>query len=346
MNKKLIKNFVLDTLYSFNASESVYIIVYRYVEILLLPYILKVIGDKYANNSLNVQNVTLLILLYALIFCLRYILDVCFWKQLLYKTYVKLDNKIKLNLFNFIIKHSMNYFNNTQSGIVTSKFNNVVNSLNGIFGNIFMIIGGLGILVISLFVYLKINIVLFVFLCIWSVIFVLYNYYSSKIIFKYEKNVFNENNKISGIMTDNFANILNIKSMSKQHIEKGNVKKQGINILKADSQNLICKFFSNFIMFILMMILMCFMLIYSVKLYMLHQITIGTMIFIGQNIILLSMLLNRIYKSTITFIKQYSELSDGLETLIQPYSIVDKPYAKILNINSGKIIFKSVYFKY
>ena len=72
----------------------------------------------------------------------------------------------------------------------------------------------------------------------------------------------------------------------------------------------------------------------------------GTMIFTGQNIILLSLMLKRGYKDTRDFIEEYSRLYDGLNDIIQEYDIVDKSTANELKLTSGKIIFKDVKFKY
>lgn len=151
---------------------------------------------------------------------------------------------------------------------------------------------------------------------------------------------------IYGTITDDFLNISNIKSNSTQNIEKCNVKKYGIDKLKAITSSMKIKTISNIIYFFLIAILMCFMLGYSLKLLVIKKITIGTFIFVGQNIVLLSFLLRGFFKSINRFIELYSSLIDGINTLIQPYDIVDKIDAKNINIFDGKIEFKNVDFKY
>lgn len=350
MNKKIARNFVFDCLDSFKlkmiCTQSINIIVNKFIEILFLPYLLKIIGDKYQNNTLTMSFMLFLIFIYTVGFSLRYLINVCFWKEILYNIYVKFDIKLRQNIFNFIIKHSMNYFNNTQAGIITGKIENIISSSNRIIDLSFRLLSTFIIALISFFIYLKIDYYLFLFLLIWSISFLIYNYYSSRTMAKYTRMSFIEQNKMSGLMTDDFINISNIKATSKQHIEKGNVKKQGINILKTNGVLLSYDIIFGIIMFIFMMVLVCFMFMYSVKLFMHGKITIGSMIFTGQNIILLSFVLKRSYKEMTEFIKQYSQLCDGFEEIMQDYDIIDKSNATELKLTNGKIVFSNIKFKY
>ena len=350
MNRKIAKKFIFDCLDSFKikilTNGFINIFFTRGMEVLFLPYILKIIGDKYQNNTLTLPFMLILSFIYTMGFASRHLIAAYFWKQLWYNTYTKFDDKLRQNIFNFIIKHSIDYFDNKQAGVLTSKIKNIISSFNNVFEIVFSLLRAFLMMTISIFIYFKIDNVLFSFLLVWSVIFLIYNYYSSRVIARYTKKSFDEQNKMSGLITDNFINISNIKATAKQYFEGGNVKKQGLNILRANGVLLTYDIIFGIIIFIFMVVLQCFMLMYSVRLFAVGKITMGTMIFTGQNIILLSLMLKRGYKDTRDFIEEYSRLCDGLNDIIQEYDIVDKSTANELKLISGKIVFKDVKFKY
>ena len=95
-----------------------------------------------------------------------------------------------------------------------------------------------------------------------------------------------------------------------------------------------------------MSVLTCFILMYAVRLFFMGKITIGTMIFIGQNVIFLSFNVKRAYKETSSLINECSKLFNGFDDIMEEHNIVDKKDSKELNIINGKIVFKNVQFKY
>lgn len=347
---KLANNFINEAIKGFKFKFFIVflftLVFEKSTELISMPYILKIIGDGYADKTLTTTKILILAFSYVLCFCLKDLLKAIFAKQIFYDSFYKIRIFTSKKLFQYLSKHSINYFENVQSGVITNKFKNIISSLGEIFEHIFLIASSTVLFIFLLFFYSKISLVLTIFLFVWSIVFLLYCYFNSKMIFKAEGNVYSKNSLIYGTITDDFLNISNIKSNSTQNIEKCNVKKYGINSLKAITNSLKIKAISNITYFFLITILMCFMLIYSLKLMIIKKITVGTFIFVGQNIVLLSFLLRGFFKAINRFIELYSSLIDGINTLIQPYDIVDKIDAKNISILDGKIEFKNINFRY
>ena len=347
---KLANNFITEAIKGFKFRFFIIFLITlifeKSTELIIMPYILKIVGDSYTDKILTTTKVLILAFSYVLCFCLKDLLKAIFAKQIFNDSFYKFRISTSKKLFHYLSKHSIDYFENIQSGVITNKFKNIVSSLSEIFENFFTILTSIVLFIFLLFFYGQISPVLTIFLFIWSIVFLLYCYFNSKMIFRAESNVYSKNGLIYGAITDDFLNISNIKSNSTQNIEKCNVKKYGIDSLKAITSSMKMKTISNIVYFFLIAILMCFMLGYSLKLLVIKKITVGTFIFVGQNIVLLSFLLRGFFKSINRFIELYSSLIDGINTLIQPYDIVDKIDAKNINIFDGKIEFKNVDFKY
>ena len=199
MNKCVVKKFIFDCLYNFKLKilylKLVNLIMDKAAEVLFLPFILKVIGDKYQNNTLTIFWIIFLVFLYTIVFSMKVFVSACFWKQLFYKISTKFDNNVRQKIFDFVINHSISFFNDRQAGVLTSKIDNVVSSFGVSIDLSFTLLSTIIVTFVSFFIYLKIDYRLFIFLLIWTVLVLIYNYFSSKIIAKCKKEYIVEENK-------------------------------------------------------------------------------------------------------------------------------------------------------
>lgn len=76
------------------------------------------------------------------------------------------------------------------------------------------------------------------------------------------------------------------------------------------------------------------------------QISIGTFVFISQNITMLKMSINKILRDSKTFVEAVSDATESYNTIFEEYDIKDKPDATDMVIKEGKIVFKNITFKY
>lgn len=323
-----------------------YTILEDVIRIFILPYILKLFGDAYQIGTLTTDKALLWIFIYSILFSMEYITDILLWKYVIYNFNFKIETDFRSKLFSYVVKHSIKYYDNTMAGVISSKINYITNSFYEVVDELCLILSGMIIFFILIIIYSKINIYLSIFLIIWSILFFTTQYILSKFIYKNSKNLTIENNQLSGQITDDFVNISNIKSFSRQKNERLNIKRQSIKILKEESNVMKSKTINNISMYIFTSLLIIFILGFSLKLVFQKNISIGTFLFIGQNIILISFMLNRIFKNIISLIPHISEMKDGFETLLIPVEIKDKENAKKLQINNGKITFKNINFNY
>ena len=151
---------------------------------------------------------------------------------------------------------------------------------------------------------------------------------------------------VNGIINDDIANIKNIKSFSNEKFEEEIIKKQDNVILEKVSNEIKVESLFQFLNSVVNVALT--IAIYSLSYYLVFnkQIMIGTFVFIAQNIVILKINMRSIQKDTKTFIELSAEIKDGLDTLLEDYSVVDKKDSKKLKFKSGKIVFKNINFKY
>ena len=141
-------------------------------------------------------------------------------------------------------------------------------------------------------------------------------------------------------------NIQNIKAFSNQKFEEKNVKKQDLKILRKLSKLFEKEIFFNTIFGIINISFMFAILGISVYLVYKKQISIGTFVFISQNITMLKMSINKILRDSKTFVEAVSDATESYDTIFEDYDIKDKPDATDMVIKEGKIVFKNVTFKY
>ena len=350
-NNLEILKYILDIFKKYKWRMILYFVFYIFltnvIEIFLLPYLLKILGNSFQANTLTTNKALIIIFMYSILFCYKYISDMAFWKYLVYDFNFKAEMDFKLKLFSYTIKHSIDYYNNTMAGIISNRISNITNSIaDQTIDEFFSIVSGLTIFIISVVVYSKVNIYLVIFLIIWSISFCAIQYIISKFIYKNVKDLTLKNNEISGQITDSFINISNVKSFSRQKSERLIVKKQGVEMLKYESNVMKAKTISNIAMFISLSILIIFMLGFSLKLVFQKEMLIGTFLFIGQNIILTTFMLRKIFRSSIDFIQHISEINEGLNMILQPIGIMDKENARKLKVDGGRIVFRGINFGY
>ena len=143
----------------------------------------------------------------------------------------KIANKFKEKAFNYTIRHSMNYFNNSFSGDISSKISNISKQFNIIINSLIHIINHFIIFAISLIFFAKINILIAIALLVSGTIYLVF--YKTFCFNEYVSThkVFAENkSKYFGLINDIFANIINVKAFSKTYLEKHNSNKYIFNI--------------------------------------------------------------------------------------------------------------------
>jgi len=330
-------------LFTFFCCEMFY---FRIIPIFILPSILAIIGNKYQNKSLTTESILVLVLIYSLLFCLSSLMRAIFSEKIRYASIIKIEKDLRQKLFDYTIGHSTNFFNNTMSGVIASKVNNISKNFGDLCERAFSVISAFIMFIVTIFIYLKINIYLSLFLVIWTIILIFLQSRFSKKINKSIKLLTGEYNKVSGLITDNFTNIGNIKSFAKEKSEINGVRKQGFRILIKMSKVVSDQSAIQIILFFMLTSLMFVNIGFSLYLVLQKQMMIGTFLFVCQNVILLRGAITDLYNDSINLLMLWTEMKDGFDTLLQEYEIKDKDNPEILKAKNGKIVFKNVRFGY
>lgn len=350
MENKKINQFIFEVLKKYKVKLITYhcslSFFYHAVPIFILPAILAIIGNKYQNKTLNVQTVIILVFVYSLFFCLSSLIRMLFAEKMRYNSIIKIENDLRQKLFNYTIKQSTNFFNNTMAGVIASKINNIGKNFGELFDNGSSLLSGFIMFLFTVIIYIKINIYLSLFLIVWTIILVFLQSFFSKIVSKSIKSSVEEYNKVNGLITDNFTNISNIKFFAKEKHEIKEIKKQGFRILTKSSKVALDQTFIQVSLFIMMTTLMFVNIGFSFYLVLQKQMMIGTFLFVCQNMALMKGVVTDLYENSINLIMLWTEMKDGFDTLLQDVEIKDKEGAEILKANSGKIVFKNVKFGY
>ena len=322
--------------------------IWRFCPLFVTPYILKIFGDKYQIGTLTTTNAIVLSFFYVLFFSIAPLLRMLFIeKRLCYGGLLKMENDFKKKLFNHVIQHSVKYYDDMMSGTIAKKIEKATLLLSDTFGCLATIISAFIVIIISLIVYLNINLYISIVFIVWSVLFLSSYYYFSKLAFKAGKQVKIEQDNLSGLINDDMINISNIKTFTNQPYESQKRAHNGNLIIRKVAYQYKINAISRIINGVLSILLMFCIIGISFYLTFKKEITIGTFIFICQNIVLLQSFIQHLYEESIIFIKNYSEIKNSFENLLQKIEIQDKDGAGELELkNGGKIVFKNLTFSY
>ena len=258
----------------------------------------------------------------------------------------KIANKFKEKAFNYTIKHSMSYFNNSFSGDISSKISNISKQFNIIINSLIHIINHFIIFAISLIFFAKINILIAIALLVSGTIYLVF--YKTFCFNEYVSThkVFAENkSKYFGLINDIFANIINVKAFSKTFLEKHNSNKYIFDIKKAEKGLIKLSIKRQFFNMVSSFILFFSVISISTILLSLKKITSGDFVFVIILLHILRFVIESIVRYSNSYYASIAIISNSIEKLYQPIEITDKTEKELI-LTDGKIVFKNVRFGY
>lgn len=256
------------------------------------------------------------------------------------------QKSVRNALFSYTIQHSINYFNNSFSGSLNNKINTAVRAVGEILNSSKEIICGIIIFILVPIFYAQINIYMGI---SFFIIAILYIFLLSKIQKRFIDNKKEKAESVSkffGLINDDFTNISNIKIFSNQLIERRNIKRQNIEIMRKEyklTKNQISfqivNFICNFLMFFSVLGIAGYLLA-------LRQISIADFTYIMIITSISRWVLINGVKSLMKVYGAIGDLQNALETIYKPIDIKNREKSKKLIANEGKIVFKNVRFSY
>ena len=148
-----------------------------------------------------------------------------------------------------------------------------------------------------------------------------------------------------GFLIDNFTNITNIKSFSKENHEIENSKEKTLKIreynqklLKIQVKNQGMRFLTTFVLFFSVVLFSSLLVVYN-------KISFGDFTAIIIILSIIRSMLNGLFRSLNALFAYKGILENGIEKIYKPISINNKDKNKLI-VKEGKIVFKHIKFAY
>jgi len=255
--------------------------------------------------------------------------------------------RIRQRSYDYLIKHSYSFFANNFTGALVQRVNRFAKAFETLTDQILWNVFPLLVKIISI-----ITIVFFVnkwialILLIWVAIFLLFNIIFSRWKVKYDIKVAEVDSRSTSYLSDTVSNQNTIQLFSKFDVESQGYKKV------TDEQASIVRLSWNLdsIMWAVQSflgVLIEFLLFYfTIKYWEQGLVTVGVFVLFQTYIISLIEQLwgfGRVVKS---IFQAYADSKEMVEILLLPYEIKDRPLAKDIQIDGGKIEFQNLEFSF
>lgn len=316
----------------------------------LSPYLLKILINKVAATPSFSTQLIDAIMFPAIAYYLSSNSSLIFFRFYDYvflKTMPVLQKAIWTEMFSYLSRHSYSYFHNNYAGALANKISDMVRSVEIIVTMISdVLLSHLLALIIASITLLLIHPILGLILILWAVCFIAISLHFSKTTKKYTKLLAEARSMLSGKAVDSLTNTSNIRLFSAYDYENEylGLTLEDVRVKDQQLQKYLLKVKAvqggahGFLM-----ALMLSALIYGrFK----GDITIGDfalVLVLTQNI---ADIVFRFSEKILKFAEAMGVGKQALGIIVQPHEIIDKPYAKALKIDNGKIQFSNVHFGY
>lgn len=264
---------------------------------------------------------------------------------------IRFQPKVKESLlrycFEYLHKHSVNFFNDNFAGTLVRRVNRYDRSYEDLSDQIIFNLGqtfvrvGL-IIVASSFRSWKFSAFIFA----WVAVYMSINYVTARYRLRYDLAVAEQDSTVTGFLADTIGNELNIKLFSALGIEKGTFAK-----LVAEQQRRLRKAWevalrSDFIQTFLMVVLEIGVVTTTFLLWQRGQLTIGDFALAQSYVAQINGRLWDFGRNVRNIYRALADANEMTEILLTPHEVMDAPNAKKLSVANGEIHFTDVTFSY
>ena len=254
---------------------------------------------------------------------------------------------LKQNAFDYMMRHSYNFFTNNFTGSLVqrlNRFSRAFEALNDtLVFNIFpLIIAIVSSIIVTYFIAPIISLVI----TIWVILFMIFNISFSIWKLKYDTAVAEADSRTSGYLSDSITNNNAIMLFTGNRYET-----RGFNKVSDDQSN---KTFltwtlnevSDAVQVILIGTVEFFVFYFSIKYWQNGLATVGTFVLAQTYIIGLSHQLWGVGRAVRKIYESFADSKEMVGILEMPYEVKDIPNAKNIIVKNGEIIFKNVTFAF
>ena len=273
-----------------------------------------------------------------------------FWRTAMY-IYNKMESKViarlKQNSFNYMLKHSYNFFTSNFSGSLVQRVNRFSRAFEALSDSIIfnimpLFITIIGSVIITWFVAPVVSLLI---VC-WVIIFVIFNVSFSLWKLKYDIAVAEADSKTTGYLADSITNNNAVSLFTGNEFESTAFK----DITNDQARRTRFSWYLGDVvdgtMAFLIILVEFFIFYYTIKYWGQGLTTIGTFVLaqtyiigVAQQLWQLNRVIRKIYESI-------ADSKEMVEILMTPYEIKDIQNAKKIKVTSGKIVFDGVNFNF
>lgn len=297
------------------------------------------------------KNITILILFKLLFFLL--ILDFSmtgFWSIIIiieskfsYLTAKKLID----DSFDYLHKHSYRFFSDNFGGALVKKIQRLESSNISLWGSMIYKIIPMALFIIFVTVYLLfLNFWLGVILFVWSVLFVVINYYLALYKLKYDVLSANVDTRVTAFLSDTISNNINLKLFGSLARESGEFKKITHEYVQKSYKSSSVNGLMNLVVGMGVGILEVMILYFAINMWYNGEIDIPGLFIIQAYVLTIIRTVFNFCWTLRDLFRCFSDSEEMVEVLSTPYEVKDKSRAKDLIVKNGKIEFQKVRFSY
>ncbi len=255
--------------------------------------------------------------------------------------------RLKQNSFDYLLKHSYNFFTNNFTGSLTQRINRFARAFERLTDRfLFNVLPLFMQITVAITVIIFIRPIFALILVVWAVFILLVNILFARWKFKYDVKVAETDSRTTGFLSDSITNHNTIQlftSFRKESkgfkditYEQARVTRFSWNLdIILESIQAFFIFFVEFLVFY-----------YAIKYWDQGLITVGTFVLIQAYIINISRKLwdfTRVVRDTY---QGYADAKEMVEILSLPHEIKDKPGANDLSVPNGEVEFKNINFSF
>ena len=285
-------------------------------------YLIKILIDKLVNNELTFKaGIFYFIIIGFTNFSMSFFN--MFIRKFQFNVITGVQTNIRNNIFQYTIKHSLEFFNNNFAGTISNKINDLAKGSEIIIMCVMDLTFYIITFCVMLYIFARESLLLFFISLVWLVIYGSIFPFLSKKLKKACKEESSYLSKFTGLITDDLSSISIIKSFSKEKYEKVEFKKHCIQAVKNKSSVYSAKVAIDFLNFISYSLITIIVGITSFKLFLDGKMTLGTLNMLIMLVLRIFSSLRSAFDNVALSFEQIGNMQQALDTLTQPLKIVN-----------------------
>ena len=319
------------------------------IELTLTPYLLKRIIDVAVrfNGHAMVENILLPCVIYGAM-SLWMNLNFRLFDFINLRIYPSIKAKIGQDMFDYLMPHSYNFFQNNFAGTLTKKIFDMsvnVERIIQIFNEWFYP-RILALLIASISMALVVKPIFGLVLLAWTLTYIVMSFIGARWTEQYSHDLSQARAKMSGTISDSVSNIILTKLFSNMSYESQRVGQSLEHLVILDRRVSWMQLIINFTQGLMVTILTALMLLLLVHSRMTGEIQAGDFAFILTLSMFVGTSVWQLGAQMLEFSKSVGECRQAITYLTEPHAVSDISNAKPLKISEGKIEFNHVNFDY